>query len=70
MDFPKLTFAPAGNTTKGWSSSDLIDLNDIFDGKAHFTMIHNQRYLLLIVKYAGNQIQERIFRLFSCYFEV
>jgi hypothetical protein len=34
MDFPKLTFAPAGNTAKGWSSNELIDLNDIFDGTA------------------------------------
>jgi hypothetical protein len=31
MEFPKLTFGPAGNTKN--SSGFLVDLDDIFDGK-------------------------------------
>jgi hypothetical protein len=33
MNFPRICFAPAGNTDKGLSSNELIDLNDIFHGR-------------------------------------
>lgn len=33
MNFPKICFAPAGNTDKGLLSNELIDLNDIFHGR-------------------------------------
>ena len=32
MNFPRICFAPAGNTDKGLSSIELIDLNEIFHG--------------------------------------
>jgi hypothetical protein len=50
MDYPKLTFAPAGNTAKGWSSNELIDLNDIFDGTA---LLCNEKIVRLHLFYFG-----------------
>ena len=31
MDYPK--FVPAGNSLNGFNPNEMIDLNDIFDGK-------------------------------------